>query len=482
MGKFFITDLSGGLNTSFKPHRIGENQLAILKNCVFRNGIWVKRLGYTRPHGNSPDGLPIVEIGDFIKRNGTTYLFVCTTKNIYSVSGTTWTSEKSFASARQTTDKIFYAEAGDELYVTDGVNPIQKATQLGGTGSNFSDVVWDTTTDPQGNQGITVNKAKVILSFNSRLLMFNVDVSTDGSVPYRMIWTEVNDFDRVETYNFIDFDYSHSPIICAKPLASGLIAVYKTDSVSTVQNTGEPPFTPRFRDSVGLLSPKAVTDIPSGHFFVSNEGFFLFAGGFPRPIGEQVSVKFFEELNFDKKDNVYCFTDRKNREIYILYPTGTNDEPDKILVYNWLYDNWTEFTLNAYCGFYQYRTVASPVIYFGKSSGVLAKQEGTTDDGVAIQTQLRTKMFTSRGEENTPDYVQINRVVSDAKPSTSQISLAVSDVGDDTPSIHTGTYVADTGKAPHVDFNVFGRYVSVDIQNFDSVSEFMIEFQTGGNE
>ena len=43
--KRFIKDLSGGLNLSVPSHLIGENQLSVATDCVYRNGKWTKRDG-----------------------------------------------------------------------------------------------------------------------------------------------------------------------------------------------------------------------------------------------------------------------------------------------------------------------------------------------------------------------------------------------------------------------------------------------------
>ena len=46
--KRFIKDLSGGLNLSVPSHLIGENQLSVATDCVYRNGKWTKRDGYAQ--------------------------------------------------------------------------------------------------------------------------------------------------------------------------------------------------------------------------------------------------------------------------------------------------------------------------------------------------------------------------------------------------------------------------------------------------
>lgn len=484
MPKLFIRDLAGGLNKQFPAHLIRDRECSTLLNCVYRNGKWTKRSGFTYPFSATADALEVIEVFDFLKKNGTSYLLCATPDGVYSLSGTSWIRELNLATTRAVTDKWFYAEIGNAIYVTNGKDNIYTATTLGGAGNNLSAITWDTTTDAQGNVGIQITRASVILATNSRLLFFNTNSSTDGEQPQRMYWTEVNAFNRVETLNFLNLDYSHSPIISAQILGSGLIAVYKTDSVVTVQNTGDPVFMPRFRAMTGLLAPKAVTFHPDGHFFVGTTGFYIFNAGRVIPIGDDRVVDYFySNLNYSSKDNIYCFTSFKDREIYILYPDGTNTEPNKVLVYNWNYDNWAEWNFDAYCGFYRYRSVNPPEIYFGHTSGRVKKQGGTLDDSLVISTKIRTKAFSNTGGEGNPtpsDYVNVIDVRSDVSPSTASLVVAASDTGGATPTETTATPTITTGKAPRADFSVFGRYISIGADNFTDVSEFIVTWNEAG--
>lgn len=484
--KTYVRELTGGLNKALPRHLLSDNECSECLNTVFRSGLWKKRPGYTLPFSATGDLLDVIEITDFLKNDGTSYLIALTTQHAYSLSGTSWVQELALASARQVTDKWFSAVIGNEIYITNGVDSIYKASTLGGAGGNFSAVTWDTTTDSQGNTGISITRANVVLAVNSRLLFFNTNSSTDGEQPFRMYWTEVADYDRVHSTNFLNLDYSPAPIIHARILGSGLIAVYKTDSVVTVQNTGDPPFMARFRAMVGLLSPKAVCDVPDGHFFVGTTGFYLYNAGRVVPIGDaKVVPYFFDSLNYSAKDNVYCFSNFRERELYILYPSGASTQPDKVLVYNWNYDTWSEWNFNAWCGFYRYITENPPAIYYGDTGGNVRKSGGTTDNGSAISTKIRTKSFVNILDNpltrEPSDYVHVTRLISDVSPSTASLVVGTHDSASDTPQEASATVQTETGKTIRADFDVFGRFVTAGADNFDSVSEFLIEWREAGD-
>ena len=337
--KRFIKDLSGGLNLSRPPHLIQDNQLSVATDCVYRSGKWQKRDGFANLTATT-DTAKVLEITDQIRNDGTARRFHATTNNIYEWNGSSYTARLAAGSNRLSTEKLFFTEINNEIYVADSKNSIAKSSTAA-----FSNVSWDTS-----SSGRNLTTAHVVLAFNSRLLFFNTTDGTDGEVPFRMLYTDVLDFDRIGNLNFLDLDYSGSPIITAKRLGQNFIAVYKSDSIVTLQDQGSPLFfVPKARQTIGIIGPKAVTDIPNGHVFVSNDGIYVFNGANVEPIADRTVVnELFSNLNYTYKDNIYCWTDLKNREVIIHYPTGSNEEPDKCIVWNYQSNVWSQWNFAAY--------------------------------------------------------------------------------------------------------------------------------------
>ena len=477
----FIKDLSGGLNLARPPHLIDDNQCSVATDCVYRSGKWQKRDGFANLTATT-DTAKVLEITDQIRNDGTARRFHATTNNIYEWNGSSYTARLAAGSNRLSTEKLFFTEINNEIYVTDSKNNIAKSS----TGA-FSNVSWDTS-----SSGRNVTAAHVILAFNSRLLLFNTTDGTDGEVPFRMLYTDVLDFDRVSNLNFLDLDYSGSPIITAKRLGQNFIAVYKSDSIVTLQDQGSPLFfVPKARQTIGIIGPKAVTDIPNGHVFVSNDGIYIFNGANVEPIADRTVVsELFNNLNYTYKDNIYCWTDLKNREVIIHYPTGSNEEPDKCIVWNYQSNVWSQWNFSAYAGFYRYRTVAVPEVYFGSASGIVKQRDTSgTDGSSAITSTLATKAFHSvfggtvlgASAEKATDYVQVLRVQTDATPASTTISVGTADLGTDSPSYTDQTITDTDGKAPRADFNNYGRYITIKATNFTSLSEFVVDLESGGD-
>ena len=479
----YIKDLSGGLNTSKPPHLIEDNQLSVASNIVYRAGKWQKRDGYAQLAATTETS-DVIEVTDQIRYDGAVRRLMATEARIYSWNGSAYTSLITESVSRATSDKVFFAEINNSIYRVDGKN-----TPAVSTTGNFTAVSWDT-----ASSGRNLTLAKCVIAFNSRLLFFNVTDGTDGQVPFRVLWTEVADYDRIANLNYADLDYSGAPIVTARKLGHNFIAVYKSDSINTLQDQGSPLFfVPKARQQVGILAPKAVTDVPNAHVFVSNDGIYLFNGATVEPIADRTVVnELFDNLNYTWKDNVYCWTDFKNREVNIHYPTGSSEIPNAVLIWNYQYNCWSASTQSAYSGFYRHRTVAVPEVYYGVASGRVHQRDASgTDISAAITTTIATKAYqgatgqgviASPGQESAPtDYVQVNRVQTDATPASTTLSVGTADLGTDSPSYTNETITDTDGKAPRADYNEFGRYITIKAANFTSVSEFVCDMESGGD-
>ena len=341
MPKLYYDDLSGGLVEDFPPHLLQFNQLSKAEEVVFRKGIWEKRPGYTQPFTATGDANTIIEISDHVRSDGSNILVLGTTDRLYRLNGTSWEERHNLSTTRTLADKWRFTEIAGSLYATNGVDHPLQTTNV--TTTNFTNISWDTSTIGSAT-GESITTAKDMLAFNNRLLFFNITTTSDGLVTNRIGWTNPFDYDRFVPDNTNDLNYSDAPLIRAKKLRNGFIAAYKTDSVATVQDRGDPLFfVPVFSKLVGLFAPNCVADLPEGHLLLSNAGFHIFTGGQLSDVGnDEIVGSFFSDLDTTKKDSIYMFTDWFNREVHIMYPSNaaSTSEPDKTLIFNWQYGLW----------------------------------------------------------------------------------------------------------------------------------------------
>lgn len=360
--------------------------------------------------------------------------------------------------------------------------------------TNFTAVSWDTSTDADGEAGVDIQAAGCVVAMNQRLWFFDVQTDVDGDVPEQGRWTEVNDFNRSETGNFLNLSGSHSRIMTAGVLLSQLIAVYREDRVHIIQNPGSPVAVPRGEYQPGIVGPYAWTEVPGGgHFYVAKSGFFVLTGGIPQPMGRDKLVEYYlATVNEQYYDNVHCWTDPFNEEIHVGFPT-TSGVPDKGLVYNWATGVWSEDNQNAWVGFYRDRQQTGHTIYRGDDSGHVNQEGGTTDNGTAINPIIRLKSWTSlpmnRTEEGPggfmdfPDTVQLNQLetdITETTPGDATIKIAGHDTGGETPSYTSYTLNDVDGWMPDAAIvPTTGRYISVQIEGFESISEAIFQWQPG---
>lgn len=106
----------------------------------------------------------------------------------------------------------------------------------------------------------------------------------------------------------------------------------------------------RIAQDEGLFAPYSI--IPAGDrvFFLSNEGFKMLApGGYPQPIGaEKVDRTFFAEVDSASLGLVIGAHDPVSTRVYWAYKSvnGATGTFDKILIYDWILDNWSLLTLS----------------------------------------------------------------------------------------------------------------------------------------
>lgn len=495
MGKFHLRDLSGGFNGQQPRHMIQNNQLNVINNSRWRGDEWVIRPGFTLPFNAIPDSREIIEFGEYMETNGDKHLLAFTTEHIYRLLDPGWELRYTAGVNRANTDKWFHTRLLDRHIATNGVDP--PVSTQDPSSANYTNISFDTTTDAEGNTGLTISVAKTVTTFNNRLVFGNLTESVDGANNLKVMFSEVNNYNRFHTNSFVNIDETGGEILALAPLGFRRMAVYKEDMVGVIIDRGNPFFFQSiFAEETGLLAPKSFCAVPGGHFFVSNKGFYFFTTSAVEKVGQNKAWReFYNNLNTSSAvamNNTYCFFDGQgdNQEVYILFCTGASTTPNRVLVMN-IRDNdiWSTDDFDAQCGYFDYKKTKLPRVFFGEGSN-MRLQGGATDNGVSITTTLETKMFTILPTEENPtppDIMQMTRVETDALPNgvgNAQVSLLTANIGNETPAVADTQPITDNGvKMPYVDHRPsWGKYTGIRITGFTSVSEIVYWWEGGGNE
>jgi hypothetical protein len=126
------------------------------------------------------------------------------------------------------------------------------------------------------------------------------------------------------------------------------VVIYKLRSIHLGIYAGQPSiwnFDREISSQVGALSHEAVVDVGTPeeprHIFMGFDDFYEFNGGRPRPIGQGwVKETVFNELNKTYMERAMAMLDRTNSVVYFFYPSGSSNNPDKCVVYNYKTQRW----------------------------------------------------------------------------------------------------------------------------------------------
>lgn len=270
--------------------------------------------------------------------------------------------------------------------------------------------------------GAGLKKAKVIVTFESRLVLGNL---TDAGVPtpQQIQWSDlVTSVDAIiwdpnavgSTAGSMDLLEGSDWILELFKLGDFIVA-HKERSVYLISFVGgDFVFTRRLIiDGVGLLAQKAVINTGEELIFAGNDNFYVFNGISLEGIGDEVKDQFFTELDPSFSERVHATFYEETSECIWAYPKAPSADgtPDKELVYNLEEKTWSFRLARNPTAYGYYREVAAtfidsnaniidtqtqlidargflanaPLNIFGVKSGHIMKVTTiTTGDGVAL--------------------------------------------------------------------------------------------------
>lgn len=113
---------------------------------------------------------------------------------------------------------------------------------------------------------------------------------------------------------------------------------YKANSIYIGQYVGAPAVWQWLQVSsgnAGCVGQEALCDIGGAHFFVSDNGFFVFDGAQTLPIGEgQVKHWFLQNSSAEYRYKTSCYYDAPNSRVWIFYPSKDSNVNDSAIVWH----------------------------------------------------------------------------------------------------------------------------------------------------
>jgi len=122
----------------------------------------------------------------------------------------------------------------------------------------------------------------------------------------------------------------------------GQTLILTTNDAHAAQYTG-PPYVyniSRVGSGCGVISRKAATGVDLGVFWMGDESFFRYNGSNVEPVQCEVADYVFDDLNRNQKSKIWSVCNNQNKEIWWFYPSGSSNEIDRYVAFDYAENHW----------------------------------------------------------------------------------------------------------------------------------------------
>jgi hypothetical protein len=96
----------------------------------------------------------------------------------------------------------------------------------------------------------------------------------------------------------------------------------------------------RIPGELGMMARGCAAQIPDGHVVMGTGDIFLFDGGAPRSISEEVRERIYNEMDKDNFERSFVCVNPKREEVLFCYPTRGQTSCNRAAVWNWKTGKW----------------------------------------------------------------------------------------------------------------------------------------------
>jgi hypothetical protein len=184
--------------------------------------------------------------------------------------------------------------------------------------------------------------------------------------------------------------------------------IWKADCFSTLQGTDYFNFRLKeISNQIGCVSFKTIQEVQtpsnSALFWLGQNDVYMFNSGLPIAIGQNIR-SYLDSVNTAQWSK--CFGATDGLKYYLGLVTGANTQPDTFLVYDPRYQQWRISSLSDN---FRYSANLNNVWYVGDSAGLTKKMnQGTTDNGTAINWSITSKAFDEGAPEMEKEYNELH--------------------------------------------------------------------------
>jgi len=122
----------------------------------------------------------------------------------------------------------------------------------------------------------------------------------------------------------------------------GQTLIITSNDCHAAQYTG-PPYIyniSRVGTGCGIISRKAAASVDAGVMWMGDESFFRYNGSSVEPLRCDVADLVFRDMNRSQKSKIWSIKNVQNREIWWFYPSGSSNEIDKYVAFDYAENHW----------------------------------------------------------------------------------------------------------------------------------------------
>jgi len=318
------------------------------------------------------------------------------------------------------------------------MNPRAGGIYYWDTSSGVTNRAVDITSLSGSNLAPTVGLQTIVSDIDRHVIVLGADPivgsARTGSVDPLLIafssQESVTDWEPTATNTAGDIRLSSGSQIVGGLRARQEILIWTDTSLYSMQFIGA-PFTfgvNLINENVGMISPNGAINAPDGIYWMARDGFYKYTGSVQR-VSCSVLNYVLDDLNTTQSFKIFSFSNKEFNEVGWFYCSGSSNDIDRYVVYNYLENVWSigELSRTAWLdeGIFN-----NPLATHGsENSSILYNQEDGSDaDGSPMDN-----VFIESGDIDIDEGNQfgfISRIIPDVKffgstPTTGQINYVL---------------------------------------------------------
>lgn len=268
--------------------------------------------------------------------NGTYYNYVGDASALYMATGLSWSNVSRLVGGGYTVssnDFWEFAQFGNRVIAVNGFTDDPQAITIGA--ANFAALSG------------APPKAKHIATVRDFVVMGNI--SATATSPQMVRWCAINNAnswtpDAATMADFQDLPGDGGWI--QKIIGGEYGTVFQQRAIYRMTFVGSPLVFQfdKIQTNIGVYAPQSVVGYRNFTFFLSEDGFYMFDGTNVTPIGTgKIDNTFFADLDVSNVHRIHAIVDAKRKIVIWAYPgTGnTGGNPNRLLIYNWVFRRWS---------------------------------------------------------------------------------------------------------------------------------------------